>query len=621
MSLDEYQAFLDSKQVLAPAVGFQVAKEDLNPMLKPFQADICQWALDRGKAAVFAHTGLGKGPIQLEWLNQVHRRTQRNVLLLAPLAVSQQFKREAEKFHYSVTVCKTQADVREGINVTNYDRADNFDMAQFSGVALDESSCIKDWSSKTAQNLIYKLAGTPFKLCSTATPSPNDHSELGTHAELLDVLTRQQTLAMFFEHDGGNTSKWTLKGHAKKPFWKWVASWAVCLTLPSDLGYDDSGYVLMPLNVDEQIVRVDQSIATEGYLFRCPDLSATGLHKEMRLTCEARAERVSSIILDSWEGFENQCQEIKLRLKPTIESTTRLIGTNTSPVPIETCQLFSPNGESGTEQIQNTEQRSSPKQKNTTRLSRPRKSSTTVCENMGSQGKTITASSPLKAEDAGSVVLKSQEVTGDFTLTTATIQEDNEDFSVSIATLPSGNSITIPNSSEKPPISSKPPQWIVWCNTNYEQKALMTFLSSLAISIDGSMSAEEKESRILSWINNDRPILVTKPSVAGYGLNLQQCCNMAFVGLSYSFEQFFQAVRRCWRYGQVNPVNVHVVVAETEGPILANIRRKEAQFEELQAGMVEAMRAEQLQLKRTATRYDHNMPVIVPGWLKSEFCA
>ena len=283
----EYDQFLASKRILAAPCGFDVDETRFNPMLMPFQRDICRWALRRGKAAVFAHTGLGKGPIQLDWCRLVSEHTGKSTLILAPLAVAQQFEREAAKFHTPVMLCQSSADVRPGVNVLNYDRIGDFDLSQFSGVSLDESSCIKDWTSKTAQGLIEKLKDTPYKLCSTATPSPNDHSELGTHAELLDVMRRPAMLAMFFEHDGKNTSQWVLKGHARKPFFKFVASWAVCVMRPSDLGYPDEGFDLPPLRIIEHVVPVDHSVNADGMLFRCPDLSATGLHKEMRLTAAA----------------------------------------------------------------------------------------------------------------------------------------------------------------------------------------------------------------------------------------------------------------------------------------------------------------------------------------------
>ena len=455
----EYEAFLASKRILADPCGFDVSRERINPMLFEFQADIVQWALRRGKAAIFAHTGLGKGPMQMEWCKHVSEKTGQPTLIAAPLAVSQQFMREAAKFGYDLTHARSQSDVRAGLNVTNYERLDLFDLTQFAGVSLDESSCIKDWTSKTAKTLIERLANTPFKLCSSATPSPNDHAELGTHAELLDVMRRSAMLAMFFEHDGGETSKWALKGHGKRPFWKFVASWAVCVKKPSDLGYEDGGFDLPPLNLQEHIVSVDHSVNTDGMLFRCPDLSATGLHKEMRLTCRDRAKRVAELV------------------------------------------------------------------------------------------------------------------------------------------------------AEKP---DEP--WLLWCNTNYESDALREFVPQ-AVSVRGSDAPEKKEKALIGFATGDIRIMESKPEIAGFGMNYQHCANMAFVGLSYSFENLFQAIRRCWRFGQTRQVNAHIVIAETEGAVLDNIRRKERQYEELQAEMNQAMREEQLAVRHKVTRYEHAVEMEVPSWL------
>jgi hypothetical protein len=457
-----YQEFLASKRLLAAPCGFEVEDSDLNPMLKPFQRDITKWALRRGKAAVFAHTGLGKGPIQLDWCQNISRRTGRDTLILAPLAVAQQFQREALKFHVPVTLTQSQDDVRPGINVTNYDRMDRFDFGQFSGVSLDESSCIKDWTGKTTQSLITRLADIPYKLCSTATPSPNDHSELGTHAEILDVMRRAAMLAMFFEHDGGETSKWSLKGHGKKPFFKFVASWAVCVVKPSDLGYSDDGYDLKPLRMHEHIVQVDHSINTEGMLFRCPDLSATGLHKELRLTATDRANKAAALVMAD---------------------------------------------------------------------------------------------------------------------------------------------------PDKP--------WILWCNTNYEADAVRKALPGV-VEIRGSDSPEKKVSGILKFLDGETKWLLSKPEIFGFGLNLQHCHNMVFVGLGYSFELLFQAIRRCWRFGQTEPVDAHIVIAETEGAVLQSIKRKERQYEELQAEMNQAMREEQLAARHKATKYDHETAMEIPAWLQSQ---
>ena len=460
--MNDYQEFLASKQLLAPSCGFDVSESRINGKFFPFQKDAVCFDLERGKTGNFMATGTGKGPVQMEWCAHVSEYAKGNTLIAAPLAVAQQFKRESLKFGYDVTLCKSQSDVRSGINVTNYDRLDSFDLRSFVGVSLDESSCIKDWTSKTAQTLIERLADIPYKLCSSATPSPNDHAELGTHAELLDVMRRSAMLAMFFEHDGGETANWALKGHGKKPFFKFVASWAICLNKPSDLGYSDKGFDLPKLHMHEHIVAVDHSVNTDGMLYRCPDMSATGLHKEMRLTADDRARKVAALVRDN------------------------------------------------------------------------------------------------------------------------------------------------PNE-----------PWVIWCHTDYEAKAVRAILPEV-VEVRGPESPDQKEKKLEAFSVGDIKWLLTKPSVAGFGMNWQHCANTAFVGLSYSFESMFQAVRRFWRYGQKRPVNAHLVIAETEGAVLAAIRRKERQYEELQSEMNEAMREEQLAARHKITRYDHNMKMELPKWLTSQ---
>ncbi len=456
-----YQEFLQSKRVLAEPCGFQIDPATINPMLFDWQRDILIWDLERGKAANFMHTGTGKGPIQMEWCRHVSLHTGMPTMILAPLAVSQQFEREAAKFHIPITVAEDQSEVRPGVNVTNYERIHHFDLEGFAGVALDESSCIKDWASKTTKDLISRLAKTPYKLCSSATPSPNDHVELGTHAELLDVMTRSQMLAMFFEHDGGETAKWQLKGHGKRPFWQFISSWAVCLKTPSDLGYSDDGYKLPPLHMHEHIVPVDHSVNTDGMLFRCPDLSATGLHKELRLTADARGKKVGQLV-------------------------------------------------------------------------RKKKHS----------------------------------------------------------------------------------PWLLWVNTDYEAAAVRKYVPE-AVEVKGSDSPAKKKDALNAFSKGDIEILLSKTSICGFGMNWQHCGDMTFFG-GYSFEQFFQGVRRCWRFGRKGPVNAHMVIAETEGPVLASMKRKERQYEELQSEMNAAMREEQLAARHKKTRYEHETEMEVPAWLTTQ---
>ena len=245
----KYETFLNNKNTILENSGFKVNKEELNPMMFDFQKDIVKWALAKGRAAIFADTGHGKTIMQLEWANKIHKLTGGKVLMLAPLAVTEQTQREGLKFGINVTICSSQDDIKDGINITNYEKLDKFVSKEFTAIVLDESSILKSFTGKVRNQLIDRFRNTPYKLACTATPSPNDYMELGNHSEFLGVMTRAEMLSMYFIHDGGQTSKWRLKGHAKDVFWQWVSSWAVVICNPKDLGYDVKGFTLPKLNI------------------------------------------------------------------------------------------------------------------------------------------------------------------------------------------------------------------------------------------------------------------------------------------------------------------------------------------------------------------------------------
>jgi superfamily II DNA or RNA helicase len=209
-----YEDFLKQKTTITPAAGITVSKDDINPQLFDFQRDIVRWSLKKGRSAIFAGCGLGKTPMQLAWAQHVHQQTQGDVLILAPLAVASQTVQEGKKFGIEVNLCRKQADINHGLNITNYEMLQHFEPSAFAGIVLDESSILKAYDGKTRNDIINAFGKTPFRLACTATPAPNDHMELGNHAEFLGVMTRAEMLSMFFVHDGGNTSKWRLKGHA-----------------------------------------------------------------------------------------------------------------------------------------------------------------------------------------------------------------------------------------------------------------------------------------------------------------------------------------------------------------------------------------------------------------------
>lgn len=427
-----YQEYLDQKAAIDPATGIDHPGE-LNAPLFPYQADIVRWALRRGRAAVFAGTGLGKTRMEIAWAHKVAQHTGKPVLIFTPLAVAAQFVSEGDEIGMPVHRAASKHDLDAGVYVSNYDKLSRFDMAALGGIVLDESSILKAYDGKTRTALIDGCRAIPFRLAATATPAPNDFMELGNHAEWLGVMTYAEMLAMFFIHDGGDTSKWRLKGHAESDFWRWMTSWAVMLTKPGDLGYDDSRHVLPPLYKHQHTVAVEYRPSVEtGLLFPV----------EARTMQERIGARRDSII-------------------DRVECAAAMVNGNSRP-------------------------------------------------------------------------------------------------------------------------------WVVWCNLNAESEALAKAIPG-AVEIKGSDSEDLKEARLDAFRRGDIRVLVTKPSICGWGLNWQHCRDTAFVGLNDSFEQVFQAIRRFWRFGQTEAVNVHFIAAETEGAVVQNLARKEADAERMARQMVAHM--------------------------------
>lgn len=461
-----YSEFVRAKLSVVPSTGIVGA---IHPpaSLFPFQRDLVAWSCRRGRAALFADTGLGKTAMSLSWAREVVRATGGEVLILAPLAVAAQTAAEGKRLGIGVQVCRDGDDVRAGVNVANYERLHRFDASRFAGVVLDESSCIKHYDSRTLRLLLDAFAQTPFRLACTATPAPNDHAELGTHAEFLGVCTRAEMLAEFFCHDGGETQTWRLKGHARAAYWRWVSSWAAMLRRPSDLGYDDGGYALPDLVVSEHTVAANaETYRAAGHLF------AT----EARTLSERRDAR--------------------------------------------------------------------------------------------------------RASTADRVAACAARVNDD---------------------------------------SAEP--WIVWCDLNAESEALARAING-AVEIRGSDDIDVKEQRLRDFAEGRVRVLVTKPSIAGFGLNWQHCARVAFVGVTDSWEAYYQAVRRCWRFGQKRPVRVHIYASEAEGAVLANLRRKEADArtlgEELARETADAVRAEVRGTTRQTNDYAATQVLCVPAWLVTD---
>ncbi len=420
-----YADFLAKKARNAPARGITAVDADLPALLYDWQRAIVRWALQKGCAAIFADCGLGKSFMQIAWANAIPGR----VLMLAPLCVAEQTVREAAKLGIVIQYAKSGLDAPDAkITITNYERIDAFDPADYAGVVLDESSILKAFDGKTRAKLIEVFQRTRYRLCCTATPSPNDISELANHAEFLGLMTRSEFLASWFVHDDAG---WRMKGHAVQPFYRWMASWAVALRKPSDIGYDDTGYILPPLRIHEHVV---EGSGDGESLF--PELGLKGIggrQKARRGSLDARVDAAVNII-DEWGA-----------------------------------------------------------------------------------------------------------------------------------------------------------SWLAWCGLNTESEGLASILAN-CVEISGSDSYAEKVAGIQSFLNGKSRVLITKPKIAGFGLNLQMCSKMVFVGLSDSYETYYQCIRRCWRFGQTSPVDVHIVVSDAERGIVENVRQKEARADAMTLGLLEHMR-------------------------------
>ncbi len=646
--MNSYQDYLHAKHLRAESVGL-VDVPPLAASLFPFQRDIVTWALRRGRAAIFADCGLGKGWMALEWARVVANVTAQPVLIVAPLAVAQQFVREAAKLGLSVTICRDGDDVRPGINVTNYDRLHRFDDVALGGVVLDESSILKDHTSATRNMILARFAATPFRLACTATPAPNDFMELGNHAEFLGTLSRQEMLATFFTHDGGETQAWRLKGHAERDFWRWVASWAVCVRTPSDLGYDDGAYRLPPLHLHEHRVTTDNALAHEsGLLFavEAQTLDAQRAARKASLTdrvaiaadlvnasaapwivwCDlnVESEALARAIPGAVEVRGSDDADYKERAslwftgaiacpcgeKTTTESGIDLIRSgalSVSPMraptsaTIETsdahiCSGTSESTGSGRKSLRGSKRNEASGTPHgaidtvpTRNIARAKGRRLDVATRCGSETEGCAQSSgsipidippclPSKVGDAPSAGGRRMSTrTDNFMSTTATRRDEFGDSCAPRVTSGSENSTTTPSG---------------WNGRR------CTCGRPLGTS----------------------RVLISKSSIFGHGLNWQHCAHVAFVGLSHSFEAYYQALRRTYRFGQTRPVHVHLITSTGEGAVLANLKRKQAEAETLHAELVahlEDFTAVKAAGRELATYRPHR-PLDIPEWLVSE---
>lgn len=456
----DYADFLAAKAPRPSATGLQDLPA-LHPGLAPHQRDCVAFGLRQGRWGLFLDTGLGKTFVELEWTRHAAAATNGYGLILCPLAVAAQHAREAARWGFAdVRVIRHQGEAAPGINICNYDRLDQLDPAAFGAVALDESSILKSFTGKTTRALIEAFAGTRFRLAATATPAPNDHMELGQHAEFLGVMRSNEMLMRWFITDQTQMGRYRLKGHAVESFWDWMASWSRMAETPADLGHDASAYVLPPLRVHRHRAAGDVR-APAGALF-AGEVSATTLHDVKRQTAEARAEAVARVV----------------------------------------------------------------------------------------------------------------------------------------AALPAGEPC------------------VVWCDTDYEADALRAAMPT-AVEVRGSMLAPRKEEVLARFADGRSRLLITKPAICGFGLNWQHCAATVFAGRSFSYEAWYQAIRRFWRFGQRREVACHLIVAEGEDQIGRVIERKGADHQAMKRAMALAMRRARSAAARIRVGYDPQHVTEAPAWLRS----
>lgn len=428
--MHNYGEFLNKKSNDSINIGFDANEQEYHPLIKDHQRVSVTWACKRGRAALFFDTGLGKTLAQSTWAQQVVNHTGGAVLILAPLAVSLQTIREGMKFDINITLATSDDDIDgEGIYITNYEKLSKFDASQFAGVVLDESSILKGMNGKIRRYITDEFKETPYKLSCTATPSPNDFMELGTQSEFLGIMSQTEMLAMFFIHDGGDTSKWRLKGHGRTKFWEWLATWSIFLRSPSDLGFDGGEYELHPIKYVSHVIETEP----DGSLFVEPAMSLLDRNRARKDSIELRCKKAAEIV----NKLDQPC--------------------------------------------------------------------------------------------------------------------------------------------------------VIWCHLN-DESALLASLIDGAVEVKGSDSDEHKSSSMIAFADNKIKGLVTKPKIAGFGMNWQSSHHCVFVGLSDSWEAFYQAIRRQWRFGQTKTVYVHIVSADTEGLVVSNIKRKDMQHEEISSSMMNHMR-------------------------------
>lgn len=651
-----YQEFIASKLTAALPTGLQDTEFYFHASLFDMQVDLCTWALRRGRAAIFADTGLGKSRMQVSWAQQIAKHAGVNVMILAPLAVAQQTVEEGAKIGITINRCREPGDVKPGINITNYDRIHKFDCKQFGAVVLDESSCIKHHTAKTLQLLMDLFAHCAYKLCATATPAPNDWTELGTHAEFLGVCTRTEMLSEFFVHDGGETQTWRLKGHARGAFWRWVASWGAMIRKPSDLGYNDDAYALPPMHVVDHLVGADEdAVKTEGMLFA---LEASTMSERREAKKASLDQRVNSCVLliksECVKLAENSQKDAQNAVEERVcgEQEEKGCGGRRIQAEKESAVVLGQGCEKGVhEEVLQGKPGEVQAERRFTRSEECSKEST-VCRGRNPSRENEAGIKEVAIEEPGQSQTQATNVcVRDYS---GSVQRDackaescvcnlRDDRSEQPEGIPPCGSLPcnredswdfvlelqhgagkIQRRHQSPVFGDLVPTepWVIWCELNSEHDMLEKLLGNLAFSVRGSMTTEEKEYALMAWKRGDRPFMISKPSVTGWGLNWQHCRNTAFVGVTDSFEAYYQAIRRFWRFGQTGEVYVHRFASQLESAILRNLERKQSDAikmgEQLAAETRDAVMSQIKGAVRTTNNYNALKPVKAPDWLKTE---
>lgn len=455
--MTDYAEFLAGKSPAAPASGMATVPR-LSSHLFKHQSVCADFALRAGASGCYLDTGLGKTGVELEFSAHAAEVTNGFALIECPLAVAGQIAREGRRFGYDARVIRDQSEARPGINICNYDRHSKLDPKAFGSVACDEAGILKSFTGVTTRTLIRDFAATRFKMAATATPAPNDHMELGQQAEFLGIMPSNEMLMRWFISDQTEMGRYRLKHYAVEAFWDWMASWARMGEKPSDLGGDDAGFDLPPLQIHRHRAIGHIKPIGEGLFGSADQISATGMHRVKRQTAGERAKVVAELA------------------------------------------------------------------------------------------------------------------------------------------------------------SSDSEPWVLWCDTDYEADAIVALLPGIG-EVRGSHPIERKERTIEAFLDGTTRVLLTKPSICGWGLNLQHCANTAFVGRSFSYEAWYQAIRRLWRFGQQRSVHAHLVVAEGEDAIGRVIDRKAGDHAKMKAAMNSAMHRALGRSAGVKVAYDPQHFARIPEWL------